>query len=238
MRNLILGVTTSAFILSGCSTIMPYDSEFTCNKGAGKGICGSMSEIYQGTLNSQDSNETNRQALEGEKYISTPVEQEEIMYALYRKEKVSQEKNVQQDERLAKLEMQSKLLVASNSNMAGKLAGMSEQKMPENYPVYIPEPKKQSCEPVVKKKKAYKATVRKCGIGDMCEVAGGSTLNVRSEPCPCSEIVGHLASGNPVKIESKEKGWLKISKGWVDGSLMKRKAKTTKITVKSAGGGK
>lgn len=138
INNIVFGAT-AIIIMSGCSTMLPYDSEFTCKKGNGKGMCGSMSEIYDETLKNNDSNESSsgQTVSTKERYISAPNENEEVIYALYRKEKDSHVKNVQQDERLAALEMQAKLLIANNSNLSGKFAELQNQKAPiTDYPVY------------------------------------------------------------------------------------------------------
>lgn len=39
---------SATLLISGCSNIlMPYKSEFKCQKGAGLGVCNSMSENYE-----------------------------------------------------------------------------------------------------------------------------------------------------------------------------------------------
>jgi hypothetical protein len=138
INNIVFGAM-AILTMSGCSTMLPYDSEFTCKKGNGKGMCGSMSEIYDETLKNNDSNESSsgQTVSAKEHYIGAPNENEEVIYALYRKEKDSHVKNVQQDERLAALEMQAKLLIANNSNLSGKFAELQNQKAPiADYPVF------------------------------------------------------------------------------------------------------
>lgn len=36
-----------AIALSGCGIFMPYKDDFTCQKGKGKGVCGSITDIYE-----------------------------------------------------------------------------------------------------------------------------------------------------------------------------------------------
>lgn len=46
----IAGVSTCAALaiaLSGCGVFMPYKDDFTCQKGKGKGVCGSITDIYE-----------------------------------------------------------------------------------------------------------------------------------------------------------------------------------------------
>jgi hypothetical protein len=61
--SLVLLSLLGAFLFSGCSNIlMPYKSEFKCQKGAGFGVCNSVSENYKvissGELHDKDSTET------------------------------------------------------------------------------------------------------------------------------------------------------------------------------------
>lgn len=42
------------------------------------------------------------------------------------------------------------------------------------------------------------------------------TLNVRSEPRAGSEVIGGIAAGQTVEVESVERGWCKLSDGYVD----------------------
>lgn len=184
--SIVFGAT-AILMMTGCTAMLPYDSEFTCNKGNGKGICGSMSEIYGETLKNKDSNESlsatgqtgscsKCPSVQGqtdascqEHYITAPDEKEEIIYALYRKEKDSHTKNVQQDERLAALEMQAKLLIANNGNLSNKFAELQNQtqKAPiTNYPIYGGEKTSDSAAlfdgvKKEKKKKSIKKRVKK-----------------------------------------------------------------------------
>lgn len=235
-KAILLSTITAAFFISGCSTIMPYDSEFTCNKGPGKGVCGSMSEVYKKTL---PADENNMSALSGSvvqnrSVMTQDTEQEEVMYALYRKEKNHDIKNVEQDERLARLEMQSKLLIASNSNMASKIADIPTGQASQPYPVY-PQPvvdnnppKKQETKKIVKKK-----IVKTCHVGNYCKPSSDcSTINIREKPCQCSEVVGYIEGGKTVKIIDEKNGWVKTDQGWSDGRLLKRSSGKVRMIAK------
>lgn len=47
MKGIILSVMI-IFIISGCSKVLlPYEEEPACKKGIGKGVCGSLSEVYK-----------------------------------------------------------------------------------------------------------------------------------------------------------------------------------------------
>jgi hypothetical protein len=41
-----------ALFMSGCSPkiLLPYEEEKLCNRGAGYGVCGSLSDVYEDTL--------------------------------------------------------------------------------------------------------------------------------------------------------------------------------------------
>lgn len=49
MRKVIfMPIILGSLLLTGCSSIlMPYKSEFKCQKGAGEGVCNSVSENYE-----------------------------------------------------------------------------------------------------------------------------------------------------------------------------------------------
>lgn len=58
MRKVIfMPIILGSLLLTGCSSIlMPYKSEFKCQKGAGEGVCNSVSENYE-TLTAKDKKE-------------------------------------------------------------------------------------------------------------------------------------------------------------------------------------
>jgi hypothetical protein len=230
----------ATLFMTGCASIMPYDSEFSCNKGPGRGVCGSMSEVYKKTLPADD-NETIGQTniiSKNKSIIAADSDDEEIMYALYRKEKAHDSKNIEQDERIAKLEMQSKLLIASNSNLTNKIADIPTSQSVQNYPIYQPsasdsklnESPKEVIKNQVKKKPAY----QKCHSGDLCKLLSReTTVNTRENPCICSDIVGYIHGDQVVKITDEKRGWVKTAHGWVDRNLLKRTSGTTVVKAKA-----
>lgn len=243
MRKALIASTVIGVFLAGCA-IMPYDSEFSCNKGPGQGVCGSMTEIYHSSLPS-DGNTSVEKKSSNNTYIAPDSENEEVVYALYRSGKVNSIKNVEQDERLAKLEMQSRLLIANNSNMANKFANLPTS-MPSVYPVYSPEISKPISSSDIKqdskKKKEKKRSTHKkqkkqkkqskCNIGDMCEAEQCDvSVNIREKPCKCSDIVDHLSNDGAIEIIAEKGEWLKTSKGWINKTSAIRKSSKTKISA-------
>lgn len=228
-KKFLLSTITAALFISGCSSIMPYDSEFSCNKGPGQGICGSMTEIYQKTLPKDGNGSVNGKDSKGGN-IAIDSDQEEVMYALYRKEKVDSTKNKQQDDRLARLELQSKLLIANNANLASKIADIPTAPIVQNYPIYDPkavalnkaEASKVDTGALFKKKPIKKKKrVKTCHNGDFCKIAPHvTTVNAREGACGCSDITGSYIAGESFKVDSEKNGWVKTDKGWVDSALL------------------
>jgi hypothetical protein len=72
MKNKIYAsvVLAIAMMSGGCSAVMPYKSEFSCEKGKGEGICDSVSNTYKMVNDSKKTQSTKE----------NPQEQSEIYY--------------------------------------------------------------------------------------------------------------------------------------------------------------
>lgn len=268
--SIVFGAT-AILMMTGCTAMLPYDSEFTCNKGNGKGICGSMSEIYNETLKNKDSNESlsaTGQAVSCSKcpstqgqtatscqehYIAAPDEKEEIIYALYRKEKDSHTKNVQQDERLAALEMQAKLLIANNGNLSSKFAELQNQtqKAPiTNYPIYGGEKTSDSAAlsdnvKKEKKKKIAKKRIKKIlvpaekpeefeDVAGMVEVIYKDSFTRAAPNLLRPTVAEPIHKGEQYSYTGKSKSWYRLKSGLYVSKRVVREIENTVSQAKAA----
>lgn len=235
----ILSATSIAIILSGCTSwMMPYQSDFSCPRGQGDGVCGSMTEIYQKSLE-KEGNVTSKR-LRGDStgmatLTTADTESEQVIYALYRKQKLADELNKAQEERLAKLEMQAKLLIAGNTSLANKLNNFPARQEPTIIvQPPLPLPSEHKCEVVTaeqpeKHKVAMKKTSvkvdskpQKCRVGDTCELIRIETANMREKPCSCSKILAVFKKGDTFNPTAKQGIWLKDERGWISSLFLKR----------------